>query len=127
MQPINFFDDPLEAPRDPEDVRLRQLGLYVYDDGRRIAVGFDLTPFKQRPSLEVSAKNARGELAGSLTIIEALTPNFNLTMHLRDREPTDLYEFEAIVFYKEGPEGQRTVVDQRSTTVDVSQSGEHIA
>ena len=41
---IQFFEDPLEAPKSREDVRLKELGLYVYEDGRRVAVGFNLTP-----------------------------------------------------------------------------------
>jgi hypothetical protein len=27
---INFFDDPQKSPRSREDVRINQLGLYVY-------------------------------------------------------------------------------------------------
>ena len=70
MQPINFFDDGVELPKGREDVRLKNLGLFVYEDGRRVAVGFELTPFRERPSLEVMATNARGEAAGSMTVIE---------------------------------------------------------
>lgn len=124
MQPINFFDDGIELPKAREDVRLKNLGVFVYDDGRRVAVGFELTPFRERPSLEVRATNARGEKAGSMTVIEALSPNFSLTMHLRDNDPTNVYEIAALVYYddKDG-EGQMEV-DQKRVTIDVTRPGD---
>jgi hypothetical protein len=96
---IGFFDDPLQSPRKPEDVRINRLGIFVYEDGRRVAGGFDLTPFRRRPSVEVKIRNERGEPAGDLSIIEALQPNFTLTVHLRDGEPTEWYTARAVVYY----------------------------
>ena len=116
---IQFFDNPLETPKSREDVRLKELGLYVYEDGRRVAVGFNLTPFIERPSIEVRVLNARGEKAGWLNVIETLDANFSLTMQLRDREPTELYEVTAVVYYQT-PETERmdvhTVVRQFDAT-----------
>lgn len=125
MQPINFFDDPERRGNAREDVRLKQLGLFVHEDGRRIGIGFNLTPFAERPSIEVTAYNAAGESAGSMTIIEALTPNFNLTMHLRRESATGEYEIEAVVFYKEEDGGQLEV-DRKRARIDVSNPGEMI-
>lgn len=129
MQPINFYDDSDMQGRPREEVRLNQLGLYVYEDGRRIAVGFNITPFRERPSIEVTATNGRGEVAGSMSIIEAMTPNFNVTMHLRDDDPTDRYEIQAILYYRSedgDAEGERLLVDRKSATVDISQPGEQV-
>ncbi|HSM59010.1 MAG TPA: hypothetical protein VK879_22835 [Candidatus Sulfomarinibacteraceae bacterium] len=125
MQPINFYDDSEHQGREPEDVRLKQLGLYVHEDGRRIAVGFNITPFRERPSIEVTASNGRGEAAGSLTIIEALQSNFSLTMHLRDAAPTEEYTVRAELYYV-GSGGERQIVDSKETTVDVTVPGETI-
>ena len=125
MQPINFFDDPQKRGRAREDVRLQQLGLFVYEDGRRVAIGFNLTPFAERPSIEVTATNEQGQVAGSMTIIEALAPNFNLTMHLRDDKPTDKYEIEVVVYYKD-EEGQRIEVDRKRATIDAGVPGEQV-
>ena len=63
---IKFFDDPFEGPKPREEVRIKQLGLYMHEDGRRVAVGFDITPFLERPSIQVTFTNERGEEAGSL-------------------------------------------------------------
>jgi hypothetical protein len=124
MQPISFFDDGYKSGKERADVRLRNLGVFVYEEGRRIAVGFELTPFRERPSLEVTATNARGEAAGSMMVIEALSPNFSLTLHLRDREPTDRYELEAVVYYPEEENEGRMVVDRRLATFDVTRPGD---
>lgn len=125
MQPINFYDDSEHKGQEPDDVRLKQLGLFVHEDGRRIAVGFNITPFRERPSIEVSATNERGEPAGSLTIIEAMLPNFNLTMHLRDAQPTDRYNIRAVLYYA-GDGDERNVVDSKETVVDITSPGEHL-
>jgi hypothetical protein len=124
MQPISFFEDDFGSGKERGEIRLKNLGVFVYDDGRRVAVGFELTPFRERPSLEVRATNARGEEAGSMSVIEALSPNFSLTLHLRDREPTDTYELEAIVYYRDEENEGRVVVDRKRATFDVRQPGD---
>jgi hypothetical protein len=115
---INFFDDPLQSPRPREDVRINQLGLHVYPDGRRVAIGFDITPFLERPSIDVTVTNASGEQAAALTVIETLEANFNLTMHLRDREPTQSYTVRVELYYRAPEEGRQTV-DVHTATFDV--------
>ena len=67
MQPINFYDEPPESSRSPEDVRLKSLGLYVHEDGRRVAVGFDITPFQERPS-PVEEDDRRQSEGGDLAV-----------------------------------------------------------
>lgn len=124
MRPINFFEDPLEPEgKSRADVRLKNLGLYVYEDGRRIAVGFDMTPFSEKPSIEVTVTNARGEVAGSMTVIEAFKPNFHLTLHLRDEVPTDHYELEAVLYYGSADE-EKLVVDRKKGAFDLTQPGD---
>lgn len=120
---IQFFDDPLETPKSREDVRLNELGLYVYPDGRRVAVGFNLTPFLEKPCIEVRVVNERGEPAGWLNVIETIETNFSLTMHLRDKEPTQRYEVTAVVYYAT-PETERMDVHKLVKTFDATQVGE---
>ena len=117
---VNFFD---ESPKPPEEVRIKNLGLYVYPDGRRIAVGFDITPFLERPSIEVKITNARGEPAGALNVIETLDANFSLTMHLRDKEPTETYEITATLYYAT-PDTERANVHTKTASFDATQPGD---
>lgn len=120
---IQFFDDPEKAPKSREDVRLNDLGLYVYPDGRRVAVGFNLTPFLEKPCIEVRVVNERGEPAGWLNVIETIDANFSLTIHLRDKEPTDLYQVTATVYYQT-PETDRMDVHQVVKQLDMTKPGE---
>lgn len=120
---IEFFEDPLRGARSRDEIRFNELGAYVYDDGQRIAVGFDITPFRERPSLEVRVTNESGEEAASLTVIEAMHPNFNLTLHLRDQNPSGKYEIEAKLFYPDEA-GSRLIVDTASKVIDLTKIGE---
>ena len=57
-------------------------------------------------------------------VIEALSPNFSLTLHLRDRVPTDLYRLEAVVYYPAEEREGRMVVDRKFATFDATQPGD---
>ncbi len=121
---VQFFDDPTRGPVSREDVRFNGLGLYLYEDRQRVAVGFDITPFRERPNIEVIVRNEEGEEAASLYVIEAIQPNFNLTMHIKDHSESDQYEVEAILYYTSQENGQRIVVDRLKKTLDITQIGE---
>lgn len=121
---VQFFDDPSRGPVPKEDVRFNRLGLFMHDDGQRVAVGFDVTPFRERPNIQVTLKNDDGEEAASLNVIEAIQSNFNLTMHLRDEPALDHYEVEAILYYISQDNKGRMVVDRVSKTLDTTQVGE---
>lgn len=121
---IRFFDDPLEQPRSREDVRFRQIGLFVYPDLRRMAFGVELTPFRERPSIEVSITNGEGRPAGSLHIIEAITPNMSLTMHLRDEATTNPYTLTAVLYYSWPEQQEKMQIERREVSFEVLQPGE---
>jgi len=122
---VNFFDDPAKAPKPREEVRLRRIGLYIYPDKRRVAVGFELTPFLEGPSLEVTIRNNLDQQAASLNVIETNQQNFSLTMHLRDAQPTEQYHLRVILYYAK-PGEERLIADEQVADFMVSQPGEHI-
>lgn len=122
---IKFFDNPLESPRSREDVRIRQVGLFFYPDLRRLQFGIELTPFLERPSIEVIIRNGGGEPAGSLHVIETLTPNFSLTMHLRDQATTNPYELMTVVYYS-WPDKEKIEVDRQTIRFEVIEPGEQL-
>jgi hypothetical protein len=122
---ITFFDDPLEGPRVPEEVRVRQIGIYIHEDKRRVAVGVEMTPFRQRPSLEITLKNARGETAATMTVIEALRPEISFTLHLRDSNPTVEYET-AVTLYYATPETERQNVHTATVYFDIDGPAEQV-
>ena len=122
---IQFFNDPLEGPLPREDVRIKQIGLFLYPDVRRLAFGVELTRFRERPSIEVTITNGFGEHAGSLHVIETLTPNFTLHMHLRDRETVNPYQLTAVVYYS-APDEERVDIDSQTVEFDANIPGENI-
>ena len=120
---IQFYEDPIREPRAREEVRFNQLGLFMHDDGGRFVVGFDLTSFKERPSIQVFVTDESGEEVTSLTIIESLQTNFHLTMHLPDNKSKGLYTVSALLFYQT-PDNDKIVVDDISKKLDASKTGE---
>ena len=120
---IKFFDDPLMRGKPKEEVRINRLGLYVYEDRRRVAVGFDITPFQERPSIDVVVTNSNGLLAASMHIVDIVESNFTLTLHLRDKEPTDQYQLTAALYYAT-PETDRLDVHKKVAAFDLRMIGE---
>ena len=123
MANITFFEDPLA--QSPKEVKIKQLGLYIYPDGRRVAVGFELTPFIERPCIEIRITNQHGEPAGSMNVIEPNSANFSLTMHLRDKMPSQQYELTATIYFQT-PETDREDGFSKTVSFDATQSGEQI-
>lgn len=120
---VQFFDDPSGGPRSRDEVRFKNLGLFVYEDRRRIAVGFDITPFFERPSIEVVVRNAEFVESASLSVIDSLQHQFNVTLHLRDESKSEQYSIEAILYYRLS-DGEKKVVDKIARTFDTSSPGE---
>lgn len=109
---IKFFDDlsHIANRRPPEEVRITDLSFAAAgSDKRRVAVAFEITPFLERPSLDITITNDHGQKAGSLTVIEALQPAFSLTIHLRDAQPTERYHARAELYYRSLEKGRVAV------------------
>jgi hypothetical protein len=122
---ITFFDDPQEAPRPREDVRIKMIGLFVYPEARRMAFTLELTPFIERPCIDVQLQNGLGQPAGSLSVIETLNPVFNLTLHLRDQQTVDPYQLTAKIYYMT-PDTERTDVDSQHVSFNATEEGEKL-
>ena len=120
---IQFHEDPVWELRSREEVRFKRLGLFMYDDGRRFAIGFELTPFQERPSIQVFVADDSGNEQTSMTVIEAMQPNFSLTMHLPEETERQNLKVTAVIYY-ELPDQGGVVVDKMSTMLDTSKPGE---
>lgn len=107
---INFFDDSDDKPALREDVRIRKLDIDVAPDKRRVALDFELTPFIERPSVNIRVTNSAGEKAGALTVIETLDTKFSVVVHLRDNQPTANYTVEATLYFVSIEDGTRQSV-----------------
>lgn len=82
-----------------EDVRIEAMRIEVSPEGRRVAVDVMVTPFIERPTIELTLLNGEGAKAGLLTIIETLDRTIQVVMHLRDSETFNPYTLQAVLYY----------------------------
>jgi hypothetical protein len=122
---IQFFFNPEDQPRSREDVRIKQIGLFVHEGGRRVTFGLELTPFLERPCIDVEIINGQGQQAGMLSVIEQVDRNFSLVLHLRDDESHDPYRLLTVIYYTT-PETEPVMVDKQNVEFNTAEEGEHI-
>ena len=94
-----FFDNPNDPPVQPEEMAIRSLVSKPYEDGRRVRIDFEITPFVEYPNLEIEVHNQAGQLAASLSVVEAVENNMTFTLHLREAQPGGDYTLSMTLFY----------------------------
>lgn len=110
---IQFFDNREDAPKNRDDVRILRARTEMAPEGRRVAVDMELTPFIERPTIEVRLVNNRGESAGLTNIIESLDHIIRIVMHMRDKTPADKYQAQIRIYYAHIDEDmKRKMVDE---------------
>jgi hypothetical protein len=119
-----FFTDPDQVPLPPDEVRILDLQVEPYPDGRRVRVFVELTPFQKKPNGDLSITDASGHLAATTSFVEAITPKNEMVLHLRALDPAGQYNLKLTIFYSSelDPDGQeadpifppeQTVVDEK--------------
>jgi hypothetical protein len=118
--PLYDGSDDLPAPRPRAEVRFGEIAVRPYPDGRRMKLHFSLTPFLERPSVDMAVTNLAGSEVASLHLIEAMDTAFDFTVHLRGPEPRGPHLLRLVLFYPESdePGAPRQVVDQQTITFD---------
>ena len=100
---MDFFfpEDNLDRAT-PEETKITVLNVEPYPDGRRLHVNIEMTPFQQRPHLDILITNADGTEIASANVVEPMTFKIEFTMHLRG-ELKNPHTLEAKLFYPDGP------------------------
>ncbi|MDH5508120.1 MAG: hypothetical protein OEZ02_12935 [Anaerolineae bacterium] len=96
-----FFTDPNDIPLPPEEIRVRSLEARPWPDGRRVEVRMAITPFKERPNLEVQIVNQTGDDVATLSVVETVEAQMDFTMHIREPNPGGSYQVKMQVFYSD--------------------------
>jgi hypothetical protein len=109
-----FFTESSEAPVPPNEVRVRTLTAVPRRDGKRIDVHAALTPFQKRPNIEVAITNAAGDEVAAINVVEAIDPNMDFTMHLREQHSGGHYVVKMRVFYANIEEHQAAAAGETS-------------
>lgn len=95
--------DPEDVPRPREEVRLRQLAVTPLADRRRLRIDIELTPFLERPNLDLDVVGPGGESLARTSVVEADSPNFSLTLHMRGAPSHGEVVVRGALFYAEAP------------------------
>lgn len=112
----NFFEPPEDA-LPPAEVRLTELRAEPYPDGRRVRLHIALTPFQQRPNMELAVTGPDGVEAAHTHIVEVFEERMVITIHLRGAQPPASFTLNALVSYPEAG-----LVDQRQVTFETHES-----
>lgn len=94
-----FFSDPEDLPVPQADVRIREISAEPWPDGRRVKVDIQLTPFQKRPNIEITIINSQADQVAILSVVEALQPRMDFTIHLREAQTGGKYRVNARVSY----------------------------
>lgn len=123
MSNLPLYDsmDDVPEPQPRAGVRLTQVSLAPYADGRRVKLTLALTPFLEKPNVEVRVTNAAGQEVATLSLIETMETNFEFTLHLRGPEPHGAHTAHLDVYYltSEDVLGPRQIVDTRTVPFEV--------
>jgi len=110
-----FVNDPNIARLPPTSTRLLDLRAEASPDGKRLRVALDLTPFQQRPYIELSLTDSAGNEVASASIVEPVGWKLELTLHARKTGATaETYNLTASLSYPDLGE-----VDRHSLTVTI--------
>jgi hypothetical protein len=102
--------DPQDVPRPREEVRLRHLAVAPLPDGRRLRIDITVTPFLERPNIDLDLLAPGGESLVRTSVVEADSPNFSLTMHLKTAPVEGEYTVRGSLSYSDSP--QQDVLEQ---------------
>src|SRR5258706_8765394 len=101
MSNIDFFN-PSDVPQPRDQIKIERLEAHPYPDGWRVKVILDVTPFQERPSLEIYVRSTEGRLVSELTVIETMIRHLEFTVHIRGiASPVGAYTAEAVLYYGE--------------------------
>jgi hypothetical protein len=112
----NFFllnNDNL-VPRD--QVRLERITATPFADRRRIKVEVEVTPFRERPDLEIVIYDAAGRIVASSSVIASMQFKMEFNLHLRKMsDPAGDYTVQVQLYYEDIQSPQ----DTRATTITI--------
>ena len=110
-----FFNDQNIVRYPPAEIHLLDLRTNSDPDGKRLRVALDLTPFQQRPIIDLDLTDSAGNEVASVSIIEPVGWKLELTMHIRKTVSTNgKYTLSASLSYPELGE-----IDRRTLIIEV--------
>jgi hypothetical protein len=86
-------------PRD--EVRIQSVTAAPYPDGRRVHIEITVTPFRERPNLEIAIFSADGRAVSTTSAIAIMSFRVAFNLHLRGvADPARDYSVRALLYYE---------------------------
>ena len=115
-----FLNDPAIPRLPPKETRLLDLRAEPYPDGQRIKVNLELTPFAEKPYVDLHLTDPAGAPVASASIVEPVAWKLELTLHIRKSTPdAGKYTLLASLLYPDLGE-----IDRRQITLELSRPSE---
>jgi len=108
---IELFE-PEDVPQAPANIKIQRLAATVYPDGWRVRLAVDVTPFLERPNLEIKVEAADGRpvVPINLSVIETMHHNMEFTVHIRGvTNPEGQYVAYASLYYQAADQPQSQI------------------
>jgi hypothetical protein len=101
-----FFPEDNLHRTAPEETKILSLTAEPYEDGRRVRVNIEMSPFEKRPHLEFVLADTENKEISSASFVEPMARKLEFTMHLRAKPADGPLELTARLFYLDGPEAE---------------------
>lgn len=108
-------NQPSEDALPPDQIRILDLRAEPWpNQDRRIRIYLDITPFQQRPNIEVSIFDSEGTPLSNIHIIETIETIMTFTMHLKSEPSQGPFSLIACLSYPDSG-----VVDEKRVAFDI--------
>ncbi len=106
MSEINFFESS-DIPQPRDKIKIERVDVRPYPDGWRAKVVIDVTPFQERPSLEIVVDTILGQRVAELSVIETMHRHMEFTIHIRGlSSPVGEYRAGVDLYYEDNQHPQ---------------------
>jgi hypothetical protein len=96
-----FFSDPNDVPLPPDQIHIREFEARAYSDLKRVAVRYEISPFMEKPNIEISIENGDGDQLAELSVVEVMDTRMDFTMHLKGGMADEHTRARIVMFYNE--------------------------
>lgn len=97
MFPFYTEQDPNAQP--PESIRFESIIITPYIESKRVRIQIEITPFLEKPNLEIELFNSDKIIVASMSLVELLEHKFELTLHIKEDLNPDEYLLQANIYY----------------------------
>jgi hypothetical protein len=106
MSELNFFEST-DIPQPRDKIKIESVEANPYPDGWRVKLVIRVTPFQERPNLEITIDNIDGRRVAELTVIETMHRHMEFTIHIRGvPTPVGSYIVKTELYYEDRAKAQ---------------------